>query len=428
VLSLFLAAWLPTAAPAPSIPFVVDDYRRALAEAKQRNLPLFVDAWAPWCHSCASMHAYVFTDPALREQENHFVWLSLNTERADNAAFLERFPVEVWPTLLVVDPKTREARARWVGTLTAAELVTRLRSITTQEPATPEGTPERLLRHAQAEEASGRRAEALELLRQSLALQPQGELRSEVVETLLNILSARSPRECSMLASGELPRISPGIRRMNVAASGLSCELAVRPVNVARLTEAETPVRQLLGNCNQALLADDCSALYQLLVESRHACSDAEGARKLSLEWAAFLDAQAQAASTPAARSVFDAHRVLAYEAAGTLERALPVLTQSERDFPHDYNPPARRATVLLKLGRTEEALAAAQRARALVYGPRTLQVMLVQAEALAKLGRQTDAQKTLRDADTLIARLPNGQRQASAWKLLDETRRRLCP
>ena len=31
-----------------SLPFIEDDYPRALAEAKQRGLPLFVDVWAPW--------------------------------------------------------------------------------------------------------------------------------------------------------------------------------------------------------------------------------------------------------------------------------------------------------------------------------------------------------------------------------------------
>ena len=45
------AAAALTAAPkaAPSVlPFIDDDLSRALAEAKQRNLPLFVESWAPW--------------------------------------------------------------------------------------------------------------------------------------------------------------------------------------------------------------------------------------------------------------------------------------------------------------------------------------------------------------------------------------------
>jgi hypothetical protein len=30
------------------LPFIEDDYSRALSEARSRKLPLFVDAWAPW--------------------------------------------------------------------------------------------------------------------------------------------------------------------------------------------------------------------------------------------------------------------------------------------------------------------------------------------------------------------------------------------
>ncbi|MGA7617100.1 MAG: hypothetical protein WBX15_18185 [Thermoanaerobaculia bacterium] len=30
------------------LPFIHDDYARALAQAKAKNAPLFVEAWAPW--------------------------------------------------------------------------------------------------------------------------------------------------------------------------------------------------------------------------------------------------------------------------------------------------------------------------------------------------------------------------------------------
>ena len=33
---------------APVLPFIEDDYPRALAEARATNRPIFVDGWAPW--------------------------------------------------------------------------------------------------------------------------------------------------------------------------------------------------------------------------------------------------------------------------------------------------------------------------------------------------------------------------------------------
>jgi endonuclease YncB( thermonuclease family) len=50
--SVFLGAALLAAAPSTpghgALPWIEDDYGRALAEAKSKKLPIFVDAWAPW--------------------------------------------------------------------------------------------------------------------------------------------------------------------------------------------------------------------------------------------------------------------------------------------------------------------------------------------------------------------------------------------
>ena len=51
-----VAATLALALPAPggavaapaAVPFIADDLERARAEAKRRELPLFVESWAPW--------------------------------------------------------------------------------------------------------------------------------------------------------------------------------------------------------------------------------------------------------------------------------------------------------------------------------------------------------------------------------------------
>ena len=40
-----------SAAPSASravLPWVEDDYSKALAQARAKNVPIFVEAWAPW--------------------------------------------------------------------------------------------------------------------------------------------------------------------------------------------------------------------------------------------------------------------------------------------------------------------------------------------------------------------------------------------
>ena len=42
------ASATPVAGKKMVLPFVEDDYTRALAEARARRLPIFVETWAPW--------------------------------------------------------------------------------------------------------------------------------------------------------------------------------------------------------------------------------------------------------------------------------------------------------------------------------------------------------------------------------------------
>jgi hypothetical protein len=48
VLAASFGSWaLAVAAPGP-LPVINDDVTRALSEATQRRVPLFVEVWAPW--------------------------------------------------------------------------------------------------------------------------------------------------------------------------------------------------------------------------------------------------------------------------------------------------------------------------------------------------------------------------------------------
>jgi len=51
-LLLALALGTLAAAPAPKkksvLPFIADDYAKALQEARARKVPIFIEAWAPW--------------------------------------------------------------------------------------------------------------------------------------------------------------------------------------------------------------------------------------------------------------------------------------------------------------------------------------------------------------------------------------------
>jgi hypothetical protein len=64
-----------------------------------------------------------------------------------------------------------------------------------------------------------------------------------------------------------------------------------------------------------------------------------------------------------------------------------------------------------LAMKQPAKALTASEQAEQLVYGPRTLRVLLTKAEAQAALGNRAGAEATLARADELVASLPDPQR-----------------
>src|ERR1043165_3190400 len=68
------------------------------------------------------MRAFVFTDRALERYAGRFVWLSVDTENSKNADFLKKYPINVWPTLLVVDPVKERVSLRYAGGATVGQL------------------------------------------------------------------------------------------------------------------------------------------------------------------------------------------------------------------------------------------------------------------------------------------------------------------
>jgi len=406
---------LPSLEPAPALAvtapqsdaavvFVEDDYARALADARTRHLPLFVDAWATWCHTCLSMRSFVFPDPALKPFGARFAWLSIDTERQENAPLVSRLGVRVLPTLFVVDPATEQPVLAWPGSLTAAELIPLLEDA---ENAVRHGGSEgdaaaALLRGQQAT-AAGKVDEALAAYRAALAAAPADwPRRPQAVDAFVTSLAAaKQLAACVTAGADDAPRLPPGTALADVLRASMGCaqDLPRRAPERQRLEALATLGEKVASDAAQPILADDRSDLYDYVVQALRDVGRKDESKEVARAWAAFLEGEAARAPTPAARAVFDAHRLLAYLAVGAPERAVPMLEQSERDFPDDYNPPARLATAYLKLKQLDDALAAVQRALGRAYGPRKLRLWSLEADVYEAKRDRGSARKALREA-----------------------------
>ena len=102
---VFAAAWALVACPAPSIaeegPFVSMDFEKALAEAKKKDKPIFIDFFTTWCNPCKMLDQTTWKDKKV------IAWLSektipLKLDAEKETELAQKYKVAGYPTLLFV--------------------------------------------------------------------------------------------------------------------------------------------------------------------------------------------------------------------------------------------------------------------------------------------------------------------------------------
>lgn len=362
------------------------------------------------------MQAYVYTDKSLERYAGRFVWLSVNTEEAKNAAFLKKWPIPGLPTILILDAKRDTVALRYLGGATLPQLKKLLDDADKTYRARGQSAAEKALVKGDRLAAEGKNEEAVKAFEEALSNAPKNwSSYGRAAEALLFAYGSTGNMErCIQQVDVIYPRVKGTASAANVAMHGLSCAIELpeeRPNRVATIEKFEKLARAVFDDPKVEMADDDRSGFYIAFIETRRALKDEEGAKKLTHEWVAFLDDAAARAKTPEQRTVYDSHRMTAYIMAETPEKGIPMLEQSERDFPDDYNPPARLAGIYRTLKQYDKALAASDRALPKVQGPRRLQVLLNRADIYNDMGDKKAARETLQTAIEFAKALPEGQR-----------------
>ena len=357
------------------------------------------------------MKAYVFTDKSLERYAGRFVWLSVNTEDSKSADFLAKYPIPALPTLLVLDSSGEKIVMRYVGGATTPQLTKLLdeASKKTQSPA------DALVASADKFASEGKHAEAAKLFDQALARAPKNWQRyGPTAESLLFSLSSVDDNEpCATRALELYRRLKATRSGANVAAVGLDCATSLDEKNAKRaelIAKLETATRESLDDPKLDLAGDDRSGMYISLIGARKALKDDVGANRLDQEWSDFLEKIASQAKTAEQRAVYDSHRLSAYMDLGTPEKAIPMLEQSARDFPDDYNPHARMSWAYRAIKDYDKAIAESDLALSRAYGPRKLLILRQRSEIYVAKGDKESAKKTLSDAIAYAKQLPRQQ------------------
>jgi tetratricopeptide (TPR) repeat protein len=407
-------------AEAAPIVFLADDLPGAMARARAEGKVVFVDAWAPWCHSCLSMQAYVLNDPSLRPLASRVIFAAVDTDKPASAAFLEHHAVKAWPTFFVLDPASDRVLGYWSGSGSVSEMRGLIEeSLALLADSAPKDEASRALAEARAAHAAGELDRAIRAYEKAVTTSAgTWPRRSTAILGWIQALhGAKAWAPCARAGTAHLDGVVGAAMPADAASYVLDCtdHLTDGPDRRAARAAAFARLRAITSHPPEGSTVDDRADALGTLAEGLEASRDAAGAKAAHEQRLALLEAAARAAKTPEEAHTFDYLRAGTYVALGRPDEAVRMLEQRERELPTAYEPPARLANVLLKTGKLPEAEAAVERAIARAYGPRKLRYLKLRAEIQKARGETASELATLRDEVNGYLALPPGQASPEA-------------
>ncbi|MEZ4272325.1 MAG: thioredoxin family protein [Myxococcota bacterium] len=174
---------------ASGITWIHDDWGKAQRSALETGKLVAVDVWATWCHACLSMKTYVLTQKDLAAVKDKHVWLAVDYDKPANAEFFAKYPINSFPTFMVIDPRSGDLAGRWRGTGTAAEMAAFFAT-------SPENPDDALLRGQRAL-ARGDHQSAVDLLKSAIDDTRNPTKRAKLLSSYLEALWKIDPQRCA---------------------------------------------------------------------------------------------------------------------------------------------------------------------------------------------------------------------------------------
>jgi thiol-disulfide isomerase/thioredoxin len=358
-----------------------DDVDGALAAARATGRVVFVDAWAPWCHTCLSMQREVLEQPALGALADRVEFVAVDTDRVENAAFLARFPVSLWPTFFVLDPARPDGPPLAVhpGSGTIDELLGLVQAGLSARSG--DDASRQLDDALAAATTSGSDAAAVAAAWDKvLALAPVGHpRRGELLRRAAWARVKGDPSTCVAFIEAHRAEVRSGGAPGDLEAALLSCaaRLAGEAQRAAR-AGARARLRALVQTPPAGAAVDDRADTMATLADLEETLGDHAAAVALHEQRLRLLEDDAKKAGTEKGAQVHDYARLNSLLFLGRGDEAVALLKARAQALPDDYEPPARLASALFRLKRYDEAKAAATRAIDLAYGPRRLRYLLL--------------------------------------------------
>ncbi|MDD5307192.1 MAG: thioredoxin family protein [Deltaproteobacteria bacterium] len=404
----------PVKAAAAGPRFVEDDIDAAFRQARESGRVVFVDGWAPWCHTCLSMQRDVLHDPRLARYEDRVVFAAIDTDRPEAASFLVRFPLKGWPGLFVIDPQTDQALALHAGSLSFPEFEKLLDdALATRDPRNASEPQVKAILEGHA--AMGRKDYASAARHYEDAVAAGGPRLPEAALGAMRALFAREDLAgCIDFGMRTLGAFRTSSSSADVIAYVVACARRLKegdPKRIAALFAARAALEPLTTAPPPGASVDDKADALAVLADIAEMQKD-EAARKAAHEKRLeLLEADVAAQKDVEHARIHDYARMTSYLALGRGDEAVKMLKERTSQLPGSYEAWARLASAYHEIKRDDDAIPAVQKAIELSYGPRRLRYLTLLADILAAQKDVSGERKTVQALIDDAEKLPPGQR-----------------
>jgi thioredoxin-like negative regulator of GroEL len=404
-----------------------DDYASALACAKSKHVPLVVDLWAPWCHTCLSMKTTVFIDEAMAPQADKFVWLSLDTDREGNAAAVAKLPLSAWPTFYVLG-EDESVLARFAGAASLEQFTAFLDAGLAARTAT-DGSAQALLA---AERALAVKDLATADTQLEAAIKAAPPTWSRLPDALVSWVHTKRSRKdnlgCLTVAETYLQQTGRAASVADFIGISLECAkdvLKADPASQARvdafrviaLNKLFTQYADTGGQLSIDDRSDAMTYARELLVDM----GNKDEAKSVAQEQVTLLEKAIKDAPDPSVAATYLYQLSEAYIALDRPLEAVPTLQKYATALPKEYDPAMRLANVYVEAKRYEDAKMWADKALSLVYGPRKSRVLEIRASIAHAQNKPAEEKLYRTQAVDLWKSLPPGQQNPDALKKAED-------
>lgn len=385
-------------------------YEKALAKAKKKDQLILIDFAAKWCPPCIRLEHEVFPTKVFQAAIKNYVFLTLDVDKEENFAVMEKYGIKAFPTLVVINSEGEEL-ARFLDFQEAHSFAQNLTQINKNRPQ----ALTELKQKAQGGDAAASLALAEAYYKalnypEAVTWFEKANVKTEHFhESKIATFEDEGGRAYQKALTEAFEKYPDYFFAVDWRISlAKTYDKDLKKMNQL-LEEAKLAAQQWIQHPQlmPEIAGLEVSEMWSKVAEIESLLKNDKASKEA---WNKAVEAAAQA--KPSVQKPMHMIYLIAYmKEVKDLKEIEPLILKLEKAYPHEFTYVQRHAKLLLDKGEAKRALPVAQKAFNMSYGWNRLNIGLLLAKIHKELGDKEKAKTVL---DELLS---DSQAQASRNK-----------